>query len=112
MKLKTGDTVVVIAGKDKGKQGRITKTIKSESRVVVEGINMIKRSTKPNGMNNEGGIIEREAAIHMSNVMLVDPKTKKPTRKRVETTESVKKEKTETKPKKVTKTKKKEENLD
>ena len=79
MKLKTGDKVVVIAGKDKGKEGKIIKTLKDENRVVVEGVNIVKKTVKPNGQN-PGSITEVEAPIHASNVMIVDPKTKKRTR--------------------------------
>ena len=83
MKLKKGDTVVVIAGKEKGKQGPIAKVSPATNKVVVSGLNMVKKATKPNQQTGEGGgIIAKEAAIHASNVMLVDPKTQKPTRKR------------------------------
>ena len=79
MNLKTGDKVVVITGKDKGKQGKIIKTLRAENKVIVEGINMIKKHVKPNGQN-AGSIVDMEAPIHASNVMIVDPKTKKGTR--------------------------------
>lgn len=79
MNLKVGDQVVVIAGKDRGKEGKIVKTLKNENKVVVEGINMIHKHVKPNG-NNAGSIVDMEAPIHASNVMIVDPKTKKRTR--------------------------------
>ena len=79
MNLKTGDKVVVITGKDKGKQGKIVKTLKAENKVIVEGINMIKKHVKPNGQN-AGSIVDMEAPIHASNVMIVDPKTNKGTR--------------------------------
>lgn len=79
MKLKVGDKVTVIAGKDKGKEGKIIKTLRDEDRVIVEGVNMIKKHVKPNG-EAAGSIIETEAPIHVSNVMITDPKTKKPTR--------------------------------
>lgn len=78
--VKTGDTVVVIAGKDKGKQGKITAAMPEKNRVVVEGVNMVKRHTKPTQKNPKGGIISKEAPIHVSNVMILDPETKKPTR--------------------------------
>ena len=78
MNFKTGDKVVVIAGKDKGKEGKIIKTLRNENRVVVEGVN-IKKTVKPNGQN-PGSITEMEAPIHASNVMIIDPKTKKRTR--------------------------------
>ena len=79
MNLKTGDKVVIIAGKDKGKEGKITKTLKKDNKVIVEGVNVVKKHVKPNGQN-EGSIIEMEAPIHASNVMIIDPKTKKRTR--------------------------------
>ena len=79
MNLKTGDKVVVITGKDKGKQGKIIKTLRAENKVIVEGINMIKKHVKPNGQN-AGSIVDMEAPIHASNVMIVDPKTNKGTR--------------------------------
>jgi large subunit ribosomal protein L24 len=85
MKLKKGDQVVIIAGKDKGKTGTIAKVSPTTNRVVVTGLNMIKKATKPNPQTSEGGgILEKEAPIHASNVMLLDPKTGKGTRKRPE----------------------------
>ncbi len=78
-KVKKGDEVVVIAGKEKGKKGTITKVITSESRVVVGGINIIKRHTKPS-RTAAGGIVEKEAPLHVSNVALIDAKSGKPTR--------------------------------
>ena len=80
MKLKVGDKVRVMVGKDKGKEGKITHTFAKENKVVVEGINMVKKHTKPNNSNQTGGIIEREAKINASNVMVIDKKTNKPTR--------------------------------
>ena len=79
MNLKVGDKVVVIAGASKGKEGKITKTLKNENRVIVEGVNIVKKHKKGNGQET-GGILEVEAPIHASNVMLIDPKTKKRTR--------------------------------
>ena len=79
MNLKTGDKVVVITGKDKGKQGKIIKTLRAENKVIVEGINMIKKHVKPNGQN-AGSIVDMEAPINASNVMIIDPKTNKGTR--------------------------------
>ena len=85
MKLKKGDEVVIIAGKDKGKRGPIAKVSPATNKVLVTGINMIKKATKPDQQTGEGGgIISKEAPIHASNVMLIDPKTQKPTRKRAE----------------------------
>jgi len=79
LKIKKGDRVKVITGRSKGKVGDVLRVIAAEQRVVVSGVNMIKRHTKPN-RNEAGGIIEREAAIHVSNVALLDPKTDKPTK--------------------------------
>ena len=77
MNLKVGDKVIVIAGKDKGKEGKII--AKKGEKVFVEGVNMVKKHVKPNGQD-QGGVVDKEAAIHVSNVMIIDPKTKKPTR--------------------------------
>lgn len=79
MNFKTGDKVVVIAGKDKGKEGSIKKVLRAENKVIVEGVNVVKKHVKPNGQS-AGSINEMEAPIHASNVMILDPKTKKPTR--------------------------------
>lgn len=80
MKLKVGDKVIIIAGKNKGKTGKITKILRNKDKVIIEGINMVKKHLKPDANNQTGSIIEREAPIHISNVMLVDPKTGKRTR--------------------------------
>lgn len=79
MKLKKGDQVIVIAGKDKGKKGEVTKVLPSENRVVVSGVNMMTRHKKPSPMS-AGGLEKVEASIHASNVALADPKTGKATR--------------------------------
>ena len=79
MNFKTGDKVVVISGASKGKEGKITTVLKKENKVVVEGVNVVKKHVKPNGQT-PGSIIEMEAPIHASNVMIVDPKTGKRTR--------------------------------
>ena len=79
MNFKQGDKVVVIAGSSKGKEGKITKVLRCSNKVVVEGVNMVKKHVKPNGQT-AGSIIEMEAPIHASNVMMIDPKTKKRTR--------------------------------
>jgi len=79
-KIKTGDEVVVLAGKDKGLKGKVLKIIKSKDRVIVEGVNIVKKHVKPSAENPQGGIVEKEAPIHISNVALVDPKSGKPTR--------------------------------
>lgn len=80
MHVKKDDTVIVITGKDKGKKGRVIAAFPRESRVLVEGVNMVKKHTRPSQQNPQGGIIEQEAPIHASNVMHVDPKSGKPTR--------------------------------
>ena len=79
LKVKKGDEVIVLAGKDKGKKGAILQVIPAERRVLVAGINKVKRHTKP-GRDGGGGIIEKEATLHVSNVALVDKKTGKATR--------------------------------
>jgi large subunit ribosomal protein L24 len=74
MKIKKGDSVKVIAGKDAGKQGRVLVVDRSRERLVIEGVNMIKRHTRPNPQKNvKGGVVEREASIHVSNVMVISP---------------------------------------
>ena len=79
MRLKTGDKVIVITGSNKGKEGTIKKVLRKEIKVIVEGVNIVHKHKK--ATNNEtGGILDIEAPIHASNVMLLDPKTKKPTR--------------------------------
>jgi large subunit ribosomal protein L24 len=81
MLIRKNDTVVVRAGKDRGKRGRVLRVVTDKNRVVVEGVNLIKRHTRPNPQKNiKGGIVEREAPIHASNVMLLDPETNEPTR--------------------------------
>ncbi len=80
MNLVKGDTVIVIAGRDKGKTGVIQKVLPESNRVVVENVNLRKKHRKPTQQNPDGGIVEIYAPIDASNVMLVDPKTKKPTR--------------------------------
>ena len=82
MKLKTGDKVVVIAGSNKGKEGKITKVL--DTQVIVEGVNVAKKHLKPKNNNGTGEIVEVERPIHRSNVMLVDPKTKKPTKVKID----------------------------
>ncbi|WP_054669367.1 50S ribosomal protein L24 [Calditerricola satsumensis] len=80
MHVKTGDLVMVIAGKDKGKKGRILKAFPKKQRVLVEGVNLVKKHVRPSPDNPQGGIITVEAPIHVSNVMPIDPKTGQPTR--------------------------------
>ncbi len=78
--IKKGDTVVVLSGNDKGQKGRVLEVIRKTDRAIVEGVNMIKKHTKPNAETPQGGIVEREAPVHISNLMVVDPKTGEPTR--------------------------------
>ena len=82
LKIKTDDTVVVIAGKDKGKTGRVTRVDPDRERVYVEGMNIVKRHQRPHPArpNAEAGVIEKEGAIHISNVALADPRDGRPTR--------------------------------
>ena len=82
-RLRKGDSVVVISGKDKGKKGKILRLFAEEDKVIVEGVNMIKRHLRPNPKNPQGGILEKEAPIFASKVMPVDPKSGKGTRVRV-----------------------------
>ena len=79
-RIRKGDRVVVISGADKGKRGEVLSVLPRDDRAVVQGVNIAKRHTKPSGMGQPGGIIEKEATIHLSNIMLVDPKTDKPTK--------------------------------
>jgi large subunit ribosomal protein L24 len=78
-KVKKGDKVVVIAGKDKGKTGEVLRVLTAEARVVVQGVNVVKRHQRP-AFGNPGGIVEKEASVHVSNVAHIDPKDDKPTR--------------------------------
>ena len=78
--IKKGDTVVVITGNDKGQKGRVLEVIRKTDRAIVEGVNLIKKHTKPNAETPQGGIVEKEASIHISNLMLVDPKSGEATR--------------------------------
>lgn len=79
-KIKKGDLVKVIAGDSKGAEGKILEVITDKSRAIVEGANMVSKHTKPNAAKPNGGIVKQEAAIHISNLMLIDPKSGKPTR--------------------------------
>ncbi|MGO4960349.1 50S ribosomal protein L24 [Jeotgalibaca porci] len=80
MHVKTGDKVKIITGKDKGKEGVVLKTLPKKDRVIVEGINIVKKHRKASQTNVTGGILEEEASVHVSNVMLIDPKTGEPTK--------------------------------
>ena len=78
--IKKGDTVCVIAGDNKGQQGKVLKVEVSKQRAIVEGVNLVKKATKPNAQNPQGGIVEQEAPIHISNLQVLDPQSGKPTR--------------------------------
>ncbi len=78
--IKKGDMVQIIAGDSKGQQGKVLKVEVSKQRAIVEGVNLIKKATKPNAQNPQGGIIEQEAPIHISNIQVLDPKSGKPTK--------------------------------
>ena len=80
MKIKKGDQVQVLSGKDKGARGEVIKAMPAEGKVVVRGVAMVKKAQRANQQGQQGGIIQKEAAIDVSNVALIDPKTDKPTR--------------------------------
>ena len=80
MHIKKGDTVYVLAGEDKGKTGRVLAVQREQDRAIVEGVNMVTKATKPSAQHPQGGLVKKEAPIHISNLNLVDPKTGKPTR--------------------------------
>ena len=80
MRIRKNDNIVVIAGNDSGKTGKVLKVFPKTSRIIIEGINLRKRHTKPNQKNPQGGILEKEAPIHVSNVMILDPTNNEPTR--------------------------------
>jgi large subunit ribosomal protein L24 len=80
LKIKKGDTVKVIAGNDKGHTGKVQKVLVEANRAVVEGANIVSKATKPSAKNTQGGIVKQEAAIHISNLQLIDPKSGVPTR--------------------------------
>jgi large subunit ribosomal protein L24 len=90
-RIRKGDTVVVISGKDKGKTGKVMRVLREDDRVVIEGINLVKRHTRPSPRNPSGGILEREQPLHACKVMPLDPKTGKGTRVRFSTLEGGKK---------------------
>ena len=79
-KIRKGDRVQVLAGRDKGKRGEVLRVNPTEGRALVQGVNLVKRHQKPRGINAPGGILEKEAPIHLSNLALIDPKSDKPTR--------------------------------
>ena len=78
--IKKNDTVIVLSGEDKGKTGKVLKVLVEKNRAIVEGVNMVSKSTKPSAKNPQGGIVKPEAAIHLSTLSLIDPKSGKPTR--------------------------------
>src|SRR5260370_16112127 len=82
-RIRKGDTVIVIAGKEKGKRGKVLRVLYKTNRVVIERVMMVKRHTKPSQQNPQGGIVEKEGSIHLSNVMPVDPGSDKPSRVRM-----------------------------
>ncbi|EDM76425.1 50S ribosomal protein L24 [Plesiocystis pacifica SIR-1] len=86
-KIRKGDSVVVITGKDKGKSGEVLRVLPSDNRVLVQGVNVITKHVKPTRQNQRGGLEKREAPIHISNVMIADPRDGEPTRVQIKTLE-------------------------
>ena len=78
--IKKGDTVVVIAGEDKGKTGRVLAVLRDKNRAIVEGVNIVTKATKPTAQYPQGGLVQKEAPMHISHINLADPKSGKPTR--------------------------------
>ena len=78
--IRKDDMVIVLSGEDKGKTGKVLKVLVDKNRAIVEGVNMVSKSTKPSAKNPQGGIVKQEAPIHISNLSLIDPKSGKPTR--------------------------------
>ena len=91
LKIKKNDTVVVLTGEDKGKTGKVLKVLVDKQRAIVEGVNMVNKSTKPSAKNPQGGFVKQEASIHISNISLIDPKSGKPTRVAMKVNEEDKK---------------------
>ena len=85
LKIKSGDTVRVIAGDHKGSEGKVLRVLREKNKAIVEGVNMVSKHTKPSAKNPQGGIVKKEAPIHISNLSLIDPKTKEATRTGVRT---------------------------
>ena len=85
LKIKSGDTVRVMAGDHKGSEGKVLKVLRDKNKAIVEGVNMVSKHTKPSAKNPQGGIVKKEAPIHISNIALVDPKSKETTRTGVRT---------------------------
>ena len=79
-RIRKGDTVLVISGAARGRRGEVLRVLPKDNRAVVQGVNVVKKHTKPTGMGQPGGIVEVEAPLHLSNLKLIDPKTDKPTR--------------------------------
>lgn len=90
MKIKVGDNVRVITGSNKGKEGKVLRVLRNENRVVVDGVNVVKKHVKPNRTNESGGILEVEAPIHLSNVKVLGKESKKETKKEVKETKKAK----------------------
>lgn len=80
LKIKSGDTVRVIAGDHKGSEGKVVRVLREKNKAIVEGVNMISKHVKPSATNPQGGIVKKEAPIHISNIALIDPKTNEATR--------------------------------
>ena len=80
LNIKKGDNVYVLSGEDRGKTGRVLKVLVDKSRAIVEGVNFVTKATKPNAKHPQGGLVKMEAPVHVSNLSLIDPKTRKPTR--------------------------------
>ena len=80
LKIKSGDTVKVIAGDHKGSEGKVLKVDPEKNKAIIEGVNMVSKHTKPSAKNPQGGIVKKEAPVHISNIALIDPKSKKATR--------------------------------
>ncbi len=80
IRIKSGDTVQVIAGDHKGSEGKVLRVIRDKNKAIVEGVNMVSKHEKPSAQNPQGGIVEKEAPIHLSNLSLIDPKSGDPTR--------------------------------
>lgn len=80
LKIKSGDIVRVIAGDHKGSEGKVLRVLRDKNKAIVEGVNMVSKHTKPSATNPQGGIVKKEAAIHISNIQLVDPKTNETTK--------------------------------
>lgn len=90
-KIKKNDNVVVLSGEDKGKTGKVLKVIVDKQRAIVEGVNIVSKSTKPTAKNPQGGFVKQEVPIHISNISLIDPKSGKPTRVAIRKNEDGKK---------------------